>query len=270
MEMTAERQSTEQRSALPTEGIEWLFDRFLKAYGTEKTQAMWRGQDRTEVKLFWGQQLAKFSSDELRAGVNALFAAHPSWPPTLPEFATLCRPQVNHEAAFVEAIRGLEHRKRGEMGQWSNRAIYWAAQDVTPFDVLGSTWPQIRARWITALDRRLTDPNLPAIPEPPLQLTAPEGQPASNTENLAHLHAMIANAPKVGPRAWAGRLLERHAAGDKTVSDHALSNAQKCAQLKRPLTAMSEAEIEQRRTLLMHQAAGKDTFLDGPNRLAEV
>ena len=76
------------------------------------------------------------SSPGLGVAGDSLYTSHPSWPPTLPEFCALCRPPaqtVNHEAAFYEAIRGIEHRQRGEVGQWSNRAIYWAAQDVTPF-----------------------------------------------------------------------------------------------------------------------------------------
>lgn len=220
--------STEQRSALPITAIERLFRQFTMAYGSDKVVGLWRGQNIAEVKEFWAERLAEYSPAELRTAMDSLYTSHPSWPPTLSEFCALCRPpaqSVNHEAAFYEAIRGIEHRQRGEVGQWSNRAIYWAAQDVTPFDVLNRTWPQIRARWIHALDTRLADPSLPDVPEPPLQLPEPPRNEDINTENMRRIHALIAAAPKVGIRAWSTKILERHANGDKFLWPIALKMA---------------------------------------------
>lgn len=214
-----DRQSTAQRSELPIDAIERLFARFTLAYGTDKANSMWRGQDGGAVKVFWARELARFTGEELRAAMDALYVAHPSWPPTLPEFCALCRPAPaapNYEAAFHEALRGIHERKNGAMGQWSSRAVFWAMVDVSPFDMTNSTWPQIRGRWTQALDRRMADQNLPAITEPPRALPAPDRGDV-NAEGLARIQALIANAPRVGPRAWAVKILERKAAGDVTL-----------------------------------------------------
>lgn len=216
-----------QLTALPSAWIDRLFARLLLAYGS-KFRDMWRDQDAAEVKGMWAQELAGVTADQLRGALESLRTKCPTWPPTLYEFLDLCKPaaaKVNHEAAFYEAIRGVEHRKRGEPGQWSNRAIYWAAQDVTPFDVLNQTWPQIRSRWIGALDARLADGDLPEIPAPPLQLPQTLRNEDINTENLRRIHALIDAAPKVGPRAWAKKILERHANGDKMLDPIALKMA---------------------------------------------
>lgn len=194
-----------------------MFERFAATYGTEKFAALWRGQDIDGVKAFWAQELAHLTPDELRHGFETLRREHPTWPPTLYEFADLCRPAaptLEPEITFHEAVRGVEERRNGAVGQWSSRAVYWAMVDVSPFDVSNSTWPQIRARWTRALEARAADPNLPAIPEPPRALPAPPKDGETNAEGLARLHDLIAKAPKVGPRAWAAKLLQREADKD--------------------------------------------------------
>lgn len=220
----AETRST----ALPSAWIDRLFERLGANYGTEKFAALWRGQDIDVVKAVWSRELGALTGEELRGGFERMGRAHPTWPPTVFEFVALCRPiapTVEPEIAFHEAVRGVEERRNGAMGQWSSRAVYWAMVDVSPFDVANSTWPQIRARWTRALEVRAADPNLPAIPEPPLALPAPPKDGETNAEGLQRLHEMIARAPKVGPRAWATAILERHAAGDKTLYPIAVAMA---------------------------------------------
>lgn len=193
------------------------------AYGTEKVTTLWRGQKLDEVKAYWAQELAHLTRDELARGFESMRGKHPSWPPTLYDFIDLCRPAqsaIDPETAFHEAVRGCEQRKLGEPGKWSNRAIYWASIDVSAFDVLNSTWPQIRARWSKALETRLVDQNLPEIPEPPKQLAAPP--PISRDEKIPALEVMreqVGGEAKRNARAWVKAIIDRHAAGDKTLPD---------------------------------------------------
>lgn len=221
MEAT-EMQSTGQRNALPDAWIDRLFQRFAAAYGTEKFTALWRTQDMAEVRACWARELAEFTRDELARAVAALPKAHPSWPPSLYEFAALCRPApaaISHESAFYEAVRGLEDRKQGRMGNWSTKAVYWAAVDVSAHDIAGSTWPQIRSRWTAALDARMADGNLPAIPEPPKQLPAPERIRNGEHPQLDAWAALVAGTPRVSPRAWVQKILDRKAANDPMLTD---------------------------------------------------
>lgn len=227
---TAVTERPETRStALPSAWIDKLFGRFAAAYGTEKFASLWRGQKLEDVKAMWAAELSRFTTEELRQGFESLRHTHKSWPPTLYEFADVCRPEaaVNHEAAFYEAVRGTQARRQGKAGEWSSKAIYWASVDVSAFDLLGSTWPQMRARWIAALDRRLTDPNLPPIPEPALQLTASNDPPYERT--MAGFDELVSKLKGDGreadPLAWARKIIERHEAGDTTITPWVLRSA---------------------------------------------
>lgn len=207
-------------ASLPIAWIGRLFERMSLIYGTDKVQGMWRGQSIEDVQGFWSEELAGYSAEELRRGVQAM-RNNPTWPPTLYEFMDLCRPpqgQMSPEAAFYEAVRATEQRKRGEMGAWSKPAHYWAMMDVSAFDVLNSTWPQIKGRWTQALESRLKDPNPQPIPEPPKQLAPPP--PITDEEAGKRLRELGAKVPgSNNRRAWVGKILERKARNDPTLSD---------------------------------------------------
>jgi len=182
---------TNLSTSLPSAWIDRLFSRLALTYGN-KFADMWRGQDVESVKQMWANEMAGFTADEIRLALETLRTSNPAWPPTLYEFMDLCRPAppaINPEVAFCEAMRGLERRKRGEMGDWSHKAIYWAAIDVSAFDVLNLSWPQVKGRWTQAFEKRLADPNLPPIPEPPKQLTAPE---TPHKQGQERIKAMLA------------------------------------------------------------------------------
>ena len=59
----------------------------------------------------WRDGLADFSHDAIRAGLGRCLDRASGWPPTLPEFRELCRPQPeelgipDEESAFAEAAR---------------------------------------------------------------------------------------------------------------------------------------------------------------------
>lgn len=222
---------SESSTVLPSAWIERLFVRLAAIYGN-KFGDMWAGQDVAGVREMWASEMRGLSVDEIRKGLERIRSKHPSWPPSLYEFMELCRPSViDHESALHEAIRGMYARRDGKMGEWSHRAIYWAGVDVTPFDLFNLTWPQIKGRWIKALDSRMADANLPAIPEAPKQLVAPE-TPAE--KNIERLHAMLAGltGKKKDYRGWVKKILDRKAAGDKTLADVAYAMALKSVNIK--------------------------------------
>jgi hypothetical protein len=75
--------------AIPLKWVESLFKRMAATYGTLLAD-QWRGQDTARIKFQWGIELGKVTADELVHGVSQLAAR--KWPPTLPEFVTMCRP----------------------------------------------------------------------------------------------------------------------------------------------------------------------------------
>lgn len=74
---------------LPFEWVERLFQRLHAMYGT-KWVALWDGQDIRNVMAAWAYDLAGVSADQIKRALEHL-KSHNPFPPTLPEFLSLCR-----------------------------------------------------------------------------------------------------------------------------------------------------------------------------------
>jgi len=92
----------------------------------------------------------------------------------------LCRPALDPEAAYHEAVREMARRDEGA-DQWSHAAIFWAAVEVGGHDLMASTWQTMRSRWRRALEAQLArrdlppvPPRAPALPAPPRAAASPE------------------------------------------------------------------------------------------------
>lgn len=77
------------RNALPDGWLERIFARFEDYYGA-KFLDMWRGTDISRVKATWSEKLSAYADrpEAIRYALDSL-DNHP-FPPTLPEFLTLC------------------------------------------------------------------------------------------------------------------------------------------------------------------------------------
>jgi hypothetical protein len=199
---------------LPTAWIEKLFERMTALYGS-KFADMWRGTDPEQVKALWSQELGKLSRDEVTKGAQALMTLE--WPPSLPQFINLCRPKLDAQKAFTEALNGLMARDRGEVGVWSHPAVFWAAVRVGAFDMKNSTYSQIAARWTVALEDELAKKEWKEIPVPAVALPAVKVAADVAQKYLAQLQPFNAESNGVDHKRWAKRILERHAQGDKRL-----------------------------------------------------
>jgi len=83
--------------------VERLFARFAQIFGGQKVAAMWAGVDQAELKAVWGASLGRFGTQTIGRAVQALVEQGTQWPPTLPEFAELCR-QYNRPEHQVAAL----------------------------------------------------------------------------------------------------------------------------------------------------------------------
>lgn len=137
-------------SALPDHWVERLFQRMEDRYGS-----MWADRygafPRERVKRSWAEDLADISRDELTRGVSA--CRDRKFPPTLPEFRELCRPALDYERAFIEAVEQMRKREHGE-DRWSSPAVFWAACKLGG-DLRAYPWQSIRGRWQAALDEAI-------------------------------------------------------------------------------------------------------------------
>ena len=76
--------------SLPSEWVERLFLRFQAIYGNRMT-TMWGDVPMSEVKAVWADALGGYDGEDLRRALAACQAAYQDFPPTLPQFAGLCR-----------------------------------------------------------------------------------------------------------------------------------------------------------------------------------
>lgn len=78
-------------SSLPLSWIETLFARFSAAWGAQKVGVMFPAETHDEVKTLWAAQLARFEPETLRHALQAALDSGREWPPTLPEFVSICQ-----------------------------------------------------------------------------------------------------------------------------------------------------------------------------------
>lgn len=214
--------SSTSTSQLPDSWIEKLFHRMLLSYGKKFTD-QWGGADTDELIAHWGVELAGFTGPEIKRGLDAL--AGKEWPPTLPEFKKMCRPPVSDNAAYYEAIAGLEARGKGETGTWTHPAIYWAAASMR-VELMSSTYAQVQDRWVAVLAGQMKMGAWADIPPPRVLLAAPDTSPMAKAHAermLAELAAKGITKSAIKPvkgenhRRWARKLLDRRDRGDKSL-----------------------------------------------------
>lgn len=207
--------------ALPLDWIERLFTRFVGMYGS-KFADLWRGTDLASVKSIWAEDLVGYSGEELKRGLESCKVR--VFPPTLPEFMILCRPPLNPESAFHEAVKQLIKRKEGK-DVWSSKAIYWAAQSIGDFD-MNQPWQSIGKRWTAEFNAMLDEESLPDIPAYAVALPPPGKTtiaPEEGKKRVAEAVKQI-NAPR-DHKAWASKLIEQEASGAGRPHPVALAGA---------------------------------------------
>lgn len=199
---------------IPMPWIEKLFARLTAMYGNRFLD-MWRGLNMKEIKAVWAEQLAGMSGQEIRTGVQALIGR--DFPPSLPEFIKLCRPQIDPIAAYYEAVKGAVERERGEVGIWSHPAIFWASVAVGAFDLKSQSYSQLKGRWEAALDAEIKKGNWAEIPAP-MPALPPPNRRESDRENAARIMSGLKDMTpngKTDHKAWAKKILQRVANGEK-------------------------------------------------------
>lgn len=193
--------------------VEWIsrvFARFAAYYGA-RFHDMWGGTDLDVVKQVWADDLADLSPDEITRGVVAAKSA--KFPPTLPEFRELCRPALNPECAFAEAVQQMALRDQGR-DQWSHPAIYWAASTVGSFDLRNAAWATIKVRWSRVLQAELAKGEWQPVPPRFEALPAPE-QVAASPAKVREIIDRSRNAiTKHGDTQWAHDVEARATAGE--------------------------------------------------------
>lgn len=211
-------------NAIPDSWVEKLFERMVGLYGN-KFLDMWGKTDLLQVKAIWAQELGKLTREEIAKGANALIKQE--WCPTLPQFIKLCRTDIDAVTAYYEAVNGVVNREKGEMGEWSHPAIFWASVKVGAFDLKNQTYSNIKARWERALDEEINKGQWADIPKAQIALPAP-ATPVSKDiaeKYLSETQIIKKQESKTDHKRWAKIILQREKDGDKTLTHIQLSMA---------------------------------------------
>ena len=201
---------------IPDSWIEKLFERMVGLYGN-KFLDMWGKTDLLQVKAIWAQELGKLTREEIAKGANSLI--NQEWCPTLPQFIKLCRPAIDFTAAYYEALNGVLAREKGDKGEWSHSAIFWASTKIGAFDFKNQNYMTIKSRWEKALQDELAKGTWKDIPEAMIALPAPIMQATRDIADkfLAETNIIKDQESKTDHKAWAKRILQRQKDGDKTL-----------------------------------------------------
>ena len=224
MHLAAQSNPVDFAPPLPMPWAARLIERMRILYGAQFDR-QWEGVDPDRLQVVWAEELAGYTAAEIKRGLDGCKAL--KFAPTLPEFLLMCRPELDAATAHQEAVQGMDSRRRGDVGEWSHPAVYWAAVKVGQHDLLNMGWQAIKGRWEKALREQYAKGHWDEIPMPALSLPAPGKTLATKEEAAARLAEMgagqIAN-PKTNHRAWITRILEREKRGEP-VSHAALKAA---------------------------------------------
>jgi hypothetical protein len=208
--------TNETLPSLPSAWIDRLWQRFLLMYGN-KFADMWRDLDPSAVKRAWGEDLAGYSADEMKRGLD--WCKTQKWPPTLPEFMEACRPVLDPKTEWAEACEQMRIRLQGQgRDKWTRPEVYWAAVAIGWYDLNSTSWDQIKTRWTNAL----RDAKHDALPDYHAALPAPGKQTVTREEakdRMAELKQAVEAVSLPGTTKantkWAFALMKREAEGEQ-------------------------------------------------------
>jgi len=173
---------------LPSNWVDEIFKRFHGRFGNRFFAEFSTGRltvDKQDegimnAKRVWAEELAGFSPEEIKRGLSAQY----DYLPDCDKFKIACRPTIDHEQAFCEAVQQMRRRKESK-DEWSSAAAYWAAAEIGN-DINNYPYQSIKARWKTALDKareKINDGRLPnRVPERLAEIPAPGKTTVSKDE----------------------------------------------------------------------------------------
>lgn len=156
--------------------IDHLFNRLDGLYPHRWRSAFANQQAIANWRQAWSEGLADegITMAEVKRGIAECRRMF-DWPPSFAEFVKACRPALNYEQAFLEAVAQMQRRQTGD-DQWPSPSIYWAAVSLGG-DLNRYAYSDIKGRWAKAMDDAIeavktgekpdsVPPRLDALPAP--------------------------------------------------------------------------------------------------------
>ncbi|KQM79832.1 hypothetical protein ASE76_01100 [Xylophilus sp. Leaf220] len=178
----------EAQDALPKRVAAKLFLRLAEQFG-DRMADMFASSTAEAVQQQWSEVLAGYAPEELARGLMAcrqrVFPPHPA------EFARLCRPSLDPELAWLEAVDGQRERREGRKGEWSHPAV-WRASCAMSFELRTRAYSDCAKRWAWVLQKEHRAGWGEPVPMPALQIVADVkvgAPPAAVRERMAQILA---------------------------------------------------------------------------------
>ena len=96
---------SEPLPALPNEWIGKLFMRLRSIYGN-KVQTMYGEANADDLTATWATELGAYDAEDIRRALEAMREAYKEFPPTLYQFADLCRDARKRRADEAVKLEG--------------------------------------------------------------------------------------------------------------------------------------------------------------------
>lgn len=106
---------------LPDAWVESLLARMLAIYG-QKFRAQWADVPPEAMRETWAVALGRFDGERIKWALDQMIAACP-WPPTLPEFVSLCRQAPRREPVALPAPTPTEQQRAARAEQMAGGAF---------------------------------------------------------------------------------------------------------------------------------------------------
>jgi cob(I)alamin adenosyltransferase len=68
---------------------------------------MWADADLTELHQVWAEGLGSYGAEDIKRALETMVTAYQDYPPTLPQFAGMCR---DARATRLQTTRALEYK----------------------------------------------------------------------------------------------------------------------------------------------------------------
>lgn len=189
---------------------------------------LWISVDPSTLVDHWCNELKGFTPREIKRGLELQKAL--DWPPTTSEFKKLCRPSIDAEIAFREALKQGTARECGNPNEWSSPAIFWAWREVGAKAFREQHYSSLKKVWEKALADQFEKGVWDAIPPMVLKLEAEMRSTQVCERGRAKIQESLKGIIKkesseIDHRLWARRTIERFNKGDKNIPMITLKNA---------------------------------------------
>jgi hypothetical protein len=134
--------------------IDHLFNRLDGLYPNRWRAAFANQQAIDNWRIAWAEGFIEegITFAEIKRGLEECRRRF-DWPPSFAEFLKACRPPLDYERAFFEAVEQMRLREVGQ-DRWSSPAVYWAAAKLGS-DLSAYPYEAIKNRWRATLDEAI-------------------------------------------------------------------------------------------------------------------